>query len=111
VGRGRADDADAVAQRRRCLELIRKGEAKDGGWGPYVKSPSEVFDTAVVVLALARQAPGDEIRAMMKRGRRYLIAEQQADGSWNETTRPSGAVSYAERLSTTGWATLALLEP
>jgi squalene cyclase len=105
----RADDDDAVAQRRRCLELIRKGEAKDGGWGPYVKSPSEVFDTAVVVLALSRQKPTDEIRAMRKRGQKYLVAEQQADGSWNETTRPSGAVSYAERLSTTGWATLALL--
>jgi hypothetical protein len=107
----RADDADAVAQRPKCLELIRKGQAKDGGWGPYVKSPSEVFDTAVVVLALKRQPPNDDIAAMLKRGRRYLLAEQQADGSWNETTRPSGAVSYAERLSTTGWATLALLEP
>lgn len=105
----RADDAGAVAQRRRCLELIRQGEAKDGGWGPYVKSPSEVFDTAIVVLALACQKPTDALGAMRKRGRRYLVAEQQADGSWNETTRPSGAVSYAERLSTTGWATLALL--
>lgn len=46
---------------------------------------------------------------MRERGRKYLVAQQQADGSWNETTRPSGAVSYAERLSTVGWATQALL--
>ena len=105
----RADDADAVAQRRRCVELIRKGEAKEGGWGPYVSSPSEVFDSAVVVLALTRQPPDDDNRAMLKRGRRYLLGEQQADGSWSETTRPRGLVSYAERLSTTAWATLALL--
>jgi hypothetical protein len=105
----RADDADATAQRRRCLEVIRKGEAKSGGWGPYVKSPSEVFDTAIVVIALSRQKPTDEIRGLRERGRKYLVAQQQADGSWNETTRPSGAVSYAERLSTAGWATQALL--
>jgi hypothetical protein len=105
----RADDADAVAQRRRCLELVRKGEAKEGGWGPHVSSPPEVFDTAVVVLALAGQKPDEELRALLARGRAYLIAEQQADGSWKETTRPSGGVSYAERISTAGWATLALL--
>src|SRR5438477_630008 len=84
-------------------------EAKEGGWGPYVTSAPEVFDTAVVVLALTRQPPSDDVRALLTRGRRYLLAEQQADGSWNETTRPGGGVSYAERLSTTGWATQALL--
>jgi len=105
----RADDGDAAAQRKKCLELIRKGEAKDGGWGPHVTSPSEVFDTAVVVLALASQPPDDELRAMRARGRKYLVAEQQGDGGWKETTRPGGAVSYAERISTAGWATLALL--
>ena len=34
---------------------------------------------------------------------------QEADGSWPETTRPPGADSYAQRISTTGWALLALL--
>ena len=68
-----------------------------------------MFDTAVVVLALASQPPNEELREMRQRGRRYMITEQQADGSWIETTRPSGAVSYAERLSSAGWATLALL--
>jgi hypothetical protein len=49
------------------------------------------------------------LRAQIGRGRAFLIATQNLDGSWPETTRPAGAESYAQRLSTTGWATLALL--
>jgi hypothetical protein len=66
----------------------------------------------VVLLALARQAPESapvEIGAMIRRGRAFLTAGQRPDGSWPETTRPPGGDSYAQRLSTTGWATLALL--
>lgn len=47
--------------------------------------------------------------ALIGKGRAYLIATQQTDGNWAETSRPAGAESYAQRLSTTGWATLALL--
>ena len=104
-----ADDDEAKAQRKVCLALIRKGEAKDGGWGPYVNSPEEVFDTALVVLALSRQTESEEIRIWIKRGRAYLGSTQNRDGSWPETTRPSGAESYAQRVSTTAWALEALL--
>ena len=38
------------------------------------------------------------------------MARQEPDGGWVETTRPSGNQSYAQRVSTSGWATLALLE-
>jgi hypothetical protein len=102
-------DADAEKQRRHCLELIRKGESKGGGWGPYVSSPAEPFDTAVVLLALAGQKQEKDVAAMRERGRAYLIALQQKDGSWPTTTRPAGAESYAQHISTSGWATLALL--
>src|SRR5262249_25594130 len=76
---------------------------------PYVNSPSEPFDTAVVLLALVRQGDAPGVKAMLRRGRAYLVAAQQRDGSWPETTRPAGQESYAERLSTAGWATLAPL--
>jgi hypothetical protein len=46
---------------------------------------------------------------MIRTGRAYLIAHQQEDGSWPETTRPSGGVSYAQRMSTSAWATWALI--
>jgi Squalene-hopene cyclase C-terminal domain len=101
--------AEAQKQRDHCLSLIRKGEAKDGGWGPYATSPPEVFDTALVLLALRSGADTEEGRGMVKRGRAFLIASQEKDGSWPETTRPTGGTSYAQRLSTAGWATLALI--
>jgi squalene-hopene cyclase-like protein len=99
----------ATEQRQRCLQLVRAGQSREGGWGPFVTSPSEVFDTALVVLALKAQANQKELASMMRHGREYLIATQEPDGGWPATTRPSGAESYAQRLSTTGWATQALL--
>ncbi len=103
------DDPPAEEQRRRCLELIRAGQARDGGWGPFAASPPEAFDTAVVLLALAKQPKDKELTAMIRRGRAWLLGQQLQDGSWPETTRPPGARSYAQRLSTTAWAALALL--
>jgi hypothetical protein len=106
LGLDRADDNAAQAQRQRALALVRDGQAADGGWGPFVTSPPEVFDSAIAVLALA-QARG--MSDAVRRGRAYLLERQQDDGSWIETTRPSGGDSYAQRISTTAWALLALL--
>ena len=103
-----------------ALDLLKKGQGRDGGWGPYVTSPSEAFDTALATLALKGVAPRasraghaftpDALRAAIAGGRTYLLRQQLADGSWNETTRPAGQSSYAQRISTTGWALLALVE-
>lgn len=92
------------------LGLIRAGQAPQGGWGPYQSSPPEVFDTALVLLALAPYADQPEIRRRIEQGRQYLTSRQDPDGGWPETTRPAGSASYAQRISTTGWAALALLE-
>jgi hypothetical protein len=100
----------AVAERRkRALDLLRRGQSGDGGWGPLVSSPPEPFDTALALLALVKCAQSPEVRGMIARGQMFLVAQQQQDGSWIETTRPAGDVSYAQRISTAGWATLALL--
>ena len=116
---GVADDTAAVAQRQRCLELIMEGRAPSGGWGAYLTSAVEPFDTALVLLALqpllgqpdlvAPAIDAVTLKQAVDRGRAFLLGEQLRDGSWVETTRPAGQQSYAQYISTTGWATLALL--
>jgi squalene cyclase len=105
-GLDRDVDAAAVTQRQKCLDILKRGQGPDGGWGPYLTSQSEPFDTALAVLALA--GAGNE--EMIARARDYLVKSQNDDGSWPETTRPPNGESYAQRISTTAWALLALLQ-
>ncbi len=95
--------------RPHALEVLVRCQAEDGGWGPDAFSPPEPFDTALALLALSKCEPSPTVKAMIARGRKFLIKEQHDDGSWPETTRPPGNASYAERISTAGWATMALL--
>ena len=110
LGIQRIKDDTARSLRKTCIERIKSAQNRSGGWGPFRGHPTEVFDTAIVVCALACSPTNSEIRAIIDAGRRYLIDEQLADGSWFETTRPSGATSYAHRVSTSAWATMALLQ-
>jgi hypothetical protein len=120
LGLERAADADARAQRQRALATLTRGQAPAGGWGPYITVAPEHFDTALVLLALnelTRQpslaAPAltpAQLASAITRGREFLVARQAPDGSWPETTRPANQESYAQRISTTGWVLLALME-
>jgi hypothetical protein len=95
--------AEPLAQR--SLNTLLAAQSADGGWGPYPAAPTEPFDTAVALLALQKANESKGIA----RGRAYLIAQQQSDGGWIETTRPPGGHSYAQHISTCGWAALALI--
>ena len=105
---------------RRSLDVLKRGQGPDGGWGPYVTSQSEPFDTALAVLALAGVRSVDalstspysdrDLDGAIDRAREYLVGAQSPDGSWPETTRPPNGESYAQRISTTAWSLLALLE-
>ena len=90
----------------RHLAPLLTAQNGDGGWGPQFHAPSEAFDTAIVLLALDSVHEGG---GAISRGRAFLARFQLADGSWPETTRPSGLTSYAERISTAAWALCALL--
>ena len=46
--------ARAATLRERSVSLLRKAQSDEGGWGPFVTSPPEAFDTALVLIALAR---------------------------------------------------------
>jgi squalene cyclase len=119
LGLEAATDDGATAARPKALAIMKQGQSRDGGWGPYTSSPSESFDTAVAVLALlsfrdnaALAEPvfsQAEWRAAIDRGRDYLLSQQNDDGSWPETTRPSQQESYSQRISTTAWALIALI--
>ena len=114
-----ASDVMAENLRRNCLSILRTGQSPVGGWGPYVTASPQVFDTALAVLALssleveprlARSAyRAEELKEAIANGKKYLVSQQRPDGSWPETTRPANQESYAQRISTTGWAMLALL--
>jgi hypothetical protein len=92
-----------------AINFLKRGQNSDGGYGPFSRSASEPFDTALAVIALARFRDRKGASEMRQRGRDYLIKNQKPDGSWTESTRPAGAESYAQRISTTSWATMALL--
>lgn len=74
--------------------------------GEHPNLPAQVFDTAVAVIALQRQGADDAVA----KGRAWLLKQQRTEGGWPETTRPPGAQSYAQHISTTAWATIALLD-
>jgi hypothetical protein len=99
--------ADAAAPR--WLAFLLPAQNRDGGWGPQPNSPAEPFDTAVVLLALRGVRGPDRPQNAIARGRAFLAAMQLPSGGWPETTRPPGARSYAQHISTSAWATLALL--
>lgn len=119
LGLDLASDVMADNLRRTCLSIIRNGQSPEGGWGPYVTAKPQVFDTAMAVLALSmldvepRLARStyrpEELKDAIAKGKAYLASQQRPDGSWPETTRPADQESYAQRISTTGWAMLALL--
>lgn len=92
--------------RKRMFERFAHTQTSDGGWGPIPRAPAEVFDTALVLIALQSADPGS---ALIPRGREFLVRMQQESGGWPETTRPPGSQSYAQHISTTAWATMAML--
>jgi uncharacterized protein YyaL (SSP411 family) len=99
----------ALGGRDDALALLRRAQVADGGWGPYPGAAPEPFDTALALLALSRlgaEAPLEAVR----NGRAALLRMQNDAGGWKETTRPAGYQSYAQHISTSAWATLALVE-
>lgn len=99
----------AVPGRSDLAEPLLRSQGPSGGWGPQPSSPPEVFDTAVAMLALAPANSDAKAAAAIERGRTFLLKEQLENGGWVETTRPSGSQSYAQHVSTSAWALLALL--
>ena len=105
-----SDDPSTIAVRGEALDTILRSQNPNGGWGSYPHQPSEAFDTAVTILALHAVQPGSAVQYRIDKGRVFLVLRLMTTGSWRETTRPAGSQSYAQRMSTAGWATYALVE-
>lgn len=104
-----SDTSEAREKRNEAVVYLLAARTSAGVWGPYPKSPPEVFDTAVATMALSLYDGVPERRAVLEPARAYLLETQLAEGGWPETTRPSGFSSYAQHVSTSAWATMALL--
>jgi len=120
LGLGVISDVMADKQRAKLLNLLRFAQRESGGWGAEPGAASATaFDTALVLIALQELETDprlarstyrvEELREAIAKGRAYLEAQQRPDGSWPETMRGGTATSVAQRLSTTGWALMALL--
>ena len=99
----------AGIRRRQLSQRLIAAQTSDGGWGPQRGVRAEAFDTGLVLLALAQVKQSKEIDDAIAKGRAFLISLQFPDGGWPATTRPSGSDSYAQHISTTAWAAMALM--
>ncbi|MGL4420009.1 MAG: squalene--hopene cyclase, partial [Gemmataceae bacterium] len=78
---------------RRAVRWLKEVQNSDGGWGETCASyddprlagqgPSTASQTAWALLGL--MAAGENPSAEVAAGLRYLLATQQADGTWHET--------------------------
>ena len=90
--------------------MVALGE--DGGWSWIADDPSNPFSTGQTVYALAT-VTDDRARDALLRGVDYLLARQQADGTWETpseltSTEPSEKKDYIYRYWGTAWASIGL---
>jgi ankyrin repeat protein len=108
----------AAARRRAAVERLLRLQRADGGWAQLPWGSSDAYATgqALVALNAAGVAPDSE---RWKRGARFLVDTQLADGSWWVRSRSHASQSYFESgfphgedqfisAAATNWATQAL---
>jgi len=107
--------AEDVAKLRQQLLDARNG---DGAWGWEKGVPSDALTTGLAIYVLAKVRAADD-SSFFRDARKWLLASQQADGSWLTPSKNFTKPADPERMKIrdeiyhywgTAWATIGLLE-
>jgi squalene cyclase len=102
-------DSASKASVERALDTLVKSQNSDGGWGPFAKNPAQPFETAMALLALNAVGDRPDLADRISKARAFLISVQFEDGGWPSAVESTTGGTYARHMSTSAWATLALL--
>lgn len=109
---------------RKAIEAARDDllaqQRPDGGWGQLESLASDAYATGTVLYALAQADPKVTASLSYRNGVGFLLAGQQADGSWHVRSRSKPFQKYYESgfphgtdqfiaVTASSWATAALL--
>jgi Prenyltransferase and squalene oxidase repeat len=97
------EDAAFKSRLQQAVSVLLNAQNASGGWGAYPKTPGEPFETAMALLALNSVRDKPDVEERIARGRAFLVMLQSEDGGWAAET------TYARHISTSAWATQALL--
>jgi hypothetical protein len=111
-------NADA-AEIDRAAQALLKLQRPDGGWAQLPKADADAYATGTALVALHQAAGLPAADAAYQRGLRYLLENQQLDGSWHVRSRSKPFQKYFESgfphgkdqfisLAASSWATTAL---
>ncbi len=104
--------------RKAALELLQTQRA-DGGWEQLASMETDAYATSTALVALHQAGGLATSDDAYRKGLRYLLSKQQADGSWLVTSRSKPIQSYFESgyphgtnqfisISAASWSTTAL---
>jgi N-acyl-D-amino-acid deacylase len=110
----------SVSELRKLAEPILAKQRSDGGFAQRDGLPSDAYATGMTLWALANAGVVQPNQDVYKKGVRFLLATQAADGSWHVSSRATKFQIYFESgfpyghdqwISTmgTGWAASALV--
>lgn len=79
-----------------AIDQLLETQREDGGWAQKGDMDSDAYATGTVLVALLQAGKLPSDHAAVRRGVRYLLDSQLADGSWHVVTRAKGFQTYFE---------------